>query len=125
MQIHLTHSEWAVLECLWSHSPLTLMQLVEQLKHSTGWAKSTTTTMVRRMEEKGYIHSEQNGRGKNFFPNIDRDDAVTTETKSFLDRVYQGSIGMMMSAMVQKQALSKEEIDALCAILQEAEAKQK
>ena len=125
MPFQLTHTEWAVLECLWEQSPMTLMQLVEQLKHTTGWAKSTTTTMVRRMEEKGYIRSEQNGRGKNFFPNIDRDEAVATETKSFLNRVYHGSIGMMMSAMTQRQELSQEEIDALYAILQEAEAKRK
>ena len=104
---------------------MTLMQLVEQLKRSTGWAKSTTTTMVRRMEEKGYIQSEQNGRGKNFFPNLDREEAVTTATRSFLDRVYQGSIGMMMSTMAQKQELTSEEIEELYSILREAEAKRK
>ena len=43
------------------------------------------------------------------------------ETRSFLDRVYQGSVGLMVSAMASEKALSQEEIDALYAILKEAE----
>ena len=124
MQTHLTNTEWAVLECLWETSPLTLMQLVNRLKETMGWAKSTTTTMVKRMEEKELIRSRPNGRGKDFYPNVDRDEAVTTETRSFLDRVYQGSVGLMMSAMAEKQELSQDEIDQLYAILKEAEARQ-
>ena len=122
---HLTNPEWAVLECLWEDAPRTLMQMVSRLKETMGWAKSTTTTMVKRMEEMGLIVSKPNGRGKDFYPNVDRDAAVTSQTRSFLDRVYQGSVGLMMSAMAQKQELSQEEIDELYAILKEAEARQK
>ena len=117
----LTHSEWAVLDCLWRQSPMTLMQLVAQLKQNMGWAKSTTATVVRRMEEKGLLRSETDGKAKVFFPNADRDAAVEQETRSFLSRVYQGSLGMMVSAMTEKQALSQAEIEELCAILQQAE----
>lgn len=46
---------------------------------------------------------------------------VRRETRSFLDRVYQGSVGLMVSAMASEKALSQEEIDALYAILKEAE----
>ena len=43
------------------------------------------------------------------------------ETEDFLDRVYHGSVGLLMSAITRKQQLSKEEIDELYAILQQAE----
>ena len=43
------------------------------------------------------------------------------ETRSFLDRVYRGSVGMMMSAMAQRQELSGDEIAELRAILDQAE----
>lgn len=121
---NLTNTEWAVLECLWEQAPLTLMQLVNRLKETVGWAKSTTTTMVRRMEEKGLITSQSNGRAKMFYPNVDQAEATARETKSFLDRVYKGSVGLMMSAMAETQALRQEEIDQLYAILKEAEGKQ-
>ncbi len=122
---NLTNTEWAVLECLWEKAPLTLMQLVSRLKETVGWAKSTTTTMVRRMEDKGLITSQSNGRAKEFYPNVDQGEATAQETRSFLDRVYKGSVGLMMSAMAEKQALSQAEIDQLYAILKEAEGKQK
>lgn len=57
----LSPSEWRVMECLWT-GPKTLMELVRLLKDSTGWAKSTVTTMVRRMEEKSLIDYEMSGR---------------------------------------------------------------
>ena len=46
---------------------------------------------------------------------------MTAETRSFLDRVYRGSVGLMMSAMARHQELSSEEIAQLREILREAE----
>ncbi len=50
-----------------------------------------------------------------------REEAVLQETEDFLDRVYQGSLSLMVSALTKKQALPQEEIDALYAMLQEME----
>ncbi len=60
-----------------------------------------------------------------YTPLIRREDAVIRETNSFLDRVYQGSVSLLMSAITKNQPLSREEIDALYRILQEAEEAQK
>ena len=117
----LTASEWSVLTCLWEDSPRTVMQLVAVLGDRVGWAKSTTITTLRRMEEKGLLHCEQTGRGKSYSPAVEREQAVTAETHSFLDRVYQGSVGLMMSAMVKQEGLSQQQIAQLRAILDEAE----
>lgn len=43
------------------------------------------------------------------------------ETRSFLDRVYRGSVGLMLSAMTDGQTLSRAEIDELYDILKKAE----
>ena len=77
--VRLTASEWNILNCLWEHSPQTVMQLVGELEKTVGWARS------------------------------------------FLDRVYQGSVGMMMSAMARQEGLSREQIAQLRAILDQAE----
>ena len=120
-ELKLSASEWNVLNCLWADSPRTVMQLVAELERSVGWAKSTTITTLRRMEEKGLVRAEQSGRGKSYTPAVERERAVTAETRSFLDRVYQGSVGLMMSAMAQEKALTREEIDQLYDILRRAE----
>lgn len=119
--IKLTPSEWNVLNCLWEKSPQTVMEIVGELEKTVGWHRSTTITTLHRMEDKGLIRGEPAGRGRAYTPLVDREQASVAETRSFLDRVYRGSIGMMMSAMAQRQELSGDEIAELRAILDQAE----
>ena len=120
-QIKLTGSEWSVLDSLWQESPQTVMQLVANLSKNVGWAKSTTITTLRRMEEKGLVHCEIAGKGKSYTPAVEQEQAEISETRNFLDRVYRGSVGLMMSAMAQRQELSKEDIAELREILAHVE----
>lgn len=119
-QVTLSPSEWTVMEALWQR-PKTLMELVRELGQSAGWAKSTVTTMVRRMEEKGVITYDMQGRTKLFRPAVSREAVAAGETSSLLQRAYHGSVSLMFSAMTKKQELSREEIDELRAILRQAE----
>ena len=118
---NLTNSEWYVLDCLWERSPQTVMELVGTLKARLGWAKSTTITTLRRMEDKGLVLCAVEGRTKHYSPAVPRDRAVRGETRSFLNKVYRGSVGLMMSALAEDKALSREEIDELYEILRKAE----
>lgn len=117
----LTSSEWNVLNCLWEHSPRTVMQIASELERTVGWARSTTITTLHRMEAKGLVRREQASRGNAYVPLVDREQAAVAETQSFLDRVYRGSVGLMMSAMAQRRELSAGEISELRAILDQAE----
>ena len=117
----LTNSEWYVMDCLWAQAPMTVMELAAALEQRTGWAKSTTITTLHRMEEKGLIRCEISGRPRRYYPVLEQGFARRQETRSFLERVYQGSVGLMVSAMTQDRALSREEIDELYAILRQAE----
>ena len=119
-RIKLTASEWSVLDCLWEHSPRTVMQIVSELEKTVGWHRSTTITTLHRMEAKGLVRCEQAGRGRAYTPLVDREQAVVAETRNFLDRVYRGSVGMMMSAMARRQELSGDEIAELRAILDQS-----
>lgn len=119
--VKLTSGEWNVLNCLWEESPRTVMQIVGELERTVGWARSTTITTLHRMEAKGLVGCQRAGRGTAYVPLVEREEAALTETRSFLDRVYQGSVGMMMSAMARQEALSPEQIAQLRDILDEAE----
>lgn len=120
-EIRVTNSEWYVMSCLWEENPRTLMQLVPILKERIGWSKSTCATMVRRMAEKKLIGYKEEGKTKYFFPKVRKEEVVVQETRDFLQRIYDGSIGMMMSALVQQNDLSKEDIQELQEILKAAE----
>lgn len=119
--IRLTEAEWNVMECLWEKSPRIGREIVAWLEERMGWKRSTTLTLLRRMEEKGAVGGETSGELKIFYPLITREQAAHQETADFLDRVYKGSLGMMLSAFTKKQHLTKSEIEELRAILNEAE----
>ena len=119
-RIALSAGEWRVMEVLWA-GPKTLMELVRALRDDPGWAKSTVTTMVRRMEQKGLIAYTTEGRTKIFRAAVAREDAAAAETDSLLERAYHGSVGLMVSALVERNDLSKSDIDDLYAILRQAE----
>lgn len=116
----LTPGEWNVMDCLWERSPQTVMELVAQLSRKVGWAKSTTITTLRRMEEKGLVQVETSGKAKHYTPLVDRESAVIEETNSFLNRVYRGSVGLLVSTMAQRQELTEEDIRELQEILEKA-----
>lgn len=121
--ISLTDAEWQVMECLWDTAPQSGRQLTQALADRMGWSRSTTLTLLRRLEDKGAVGSREENGKKAFFPQLLREDAALTQTQSLLHRVYKGSVSMLVSALTQKQELPQDEIDELYAILQEAEAK--
>lgn len=122
---NLTPTEWHLMECLWDHSPRTGREAVEWMSAAQGWSRSTTLTMLRRMTAKGLIQCTESGGMHAYSPLLPREEAVLRETDSFLGRVYRGSVGTLLSALTERQSLSKEEIDELYAIIRKAEEVQK
>lgn len=117
----LSGAEWNIMESLWEYSPKVGSQIAADMVGRTGWSRSTTLTMLKRMTEKGLIACQDNGQMKVYSPLIEREVAVRKETDSFLKRVYQGSISMLVSGFVERQRLSREDLDELRQILDRAE----
>ena len=120
MQVNLSGSEWKLMNRLWANSPRTITELTAELKEETGWGKNTIITMLGRLEAKGAVRHEEGARAKRYFPAIPKEDAARAETESFLSRVYGGSLGLMMSAMVESRQLTESDIAELSAILDKA-----
>lgn len=117
----LTEAEWSVMEYLWDRTACTGREITEQMAEKEGWNRSTTLTLLSRLESKEVVTSCIEDGKKVFLPALHREDAVTQETESFLSRVYHGSVSMMFSAMTRKQSLSQKEIEELYAMLKELE----
>ncbi|MBR1798078.1 MAG: BlaI/MecI/CopY family transcriptional regulator [Clostridiales bacterium] len=117
--IKLSDAEWKIETCLWDCGPMTITELTKTLGSTTGWSKNTIITFLKRMQEKGAISFVQEARAKRFYPLIDRAEAELEETTSFLDKVYKGNVGLMISNLISSDKLSKEEIRELQRILEE------
>ena len=115
-QINLSDSEWRLMNRLWASQPQTITALREE----TGWSKNTVITMLSRLEAKGAVRHEEGARAKRYFAAVQKQDAARTETQHFLSKVYGGSLGLMMSAMVESRQLSETDIAELSAILNKA-----
>lgn len=124
-EINVTNSEWYLLECLWEESPQTLMQLSGGLKERKDWSKSTCATMVRRMAKKELIGFTEDGKTKRFYPLVKKEEITVRETKDFLQRIYNGSVSMMMHALVEQDGLTEEDIVQLQQILETAQKEKK
>ena len=120
MKINLSDSEWRLMNRLWDRSPMTITELTAALREDTGWTKNTIITMLSRLEATGAVRYEEGGRAKQYFPTVDREDAARAETESFLSKVYGGSLGLMVSNLVESHALTEADIAELSAILEKA-----
>lgn len=121
--VRLSEAEWKVMDVLWEDSPQTIMQLTRRFQETTGWTKHTVMTFLKRMEEKGAVYYETGERAKEYYPKIDRQEAALQETEEFLEKVFGGRMGLMLNTMVERKALSGEEISELYEILRHAEEK--
>lgn len=119
-QINLSDSEWKLMNRLWERSPMTIMELTAAAREETGWTKNTVITMLSRLEGKGAVRCEREDRAKRYYPVLRQKDAARQETENFLGKVYGGSLGLMMSAMVESRRLTEADVAELSAILEKA-----
>lgn len=121
--VTLTEAEWTVMECLWEKSPRTGRETAAWLEQKMGWTRSTTLTLLRRLEGKGAVDGNTEGELKTFRPLVLREEVAVRETENLLDRAYRGSLSLLVSSLTKKQSLPQKEIDELYAILREMEEK--
>lgn len=120
-KVKLSDAEWKLMNELWEEPYLTITVLTERMKEVTGWDKHTIITMLGRMEKKGAVSYRQQGRAKEFYPIIGREKISEEETESFLERVYQGSLSLMLCQMMRREKLTAKEREELKRMLAEME----
>ncbi len=119
MKVSLSDGEWKLMYKLWEEPSRTIAQLTAALQPETGWSKHTVITMLNRLKGKGAV-SHDGGTPRHYSATLAKEDAARAETRSFLDKVYGGRLGLMMSAMVDSRSLTQQDIDELAAILEKA-----
>ncbi len=119
-EIILSSGEWKLMKLMWVKSPRTIGEMVNALADDTAWTKTTIFVMLKRLIAKGAVRMDDSGRLQQYYPLIERDDASCTETDSFLSKVYDGSLGLMVSFLAEQNKLTDEDLDALTKIIEDA-----
>jgi BlaI family penicillinase repressor len=120
-KIALSNAEWKIMNLLWKQSPRTIMEMVKTLSDEAEWTKHTLLSQLKRMEAKGAVRHESDGHAKHFYPVIGREESVEEETRQFLDRVFDGSIEMLVTSLVKQKRLPEDKVTELYRILTDAE----
>lgn len=111
--MNITKSEQKILKLLWDEGRLSILQITERLGDDTGWSKYAVISFLKRMETKNLVAYETKGRTKYYYALSERDNIAKEERNSFLKNFYNGKLGLMVSAMVEDNSLSKEDIEEL------------
>ena len=115
-------SELAVLEVLWAHGRLKVAALRELLNvGGRAWAYNTVQTLLTRLQEKGCVACEKEGRAYVFSATVTRDMFLGGRLDELAERLCQGSRTPLMLALVKHRRLSKTDIDELRQMLDELE----
>ena len=121
----ISDAEWKVMNAFWEGGPATLRVAVERLDGGTDWKLRTVQTLIRRLVKKGALTMEEQGREFLYVPAVSQSDCQQDESRTFLGRVFDGRLVPFMAGMVENEDISRDEIDELRRMLDDAAARQK
>jgi len=119
-KVKISDSELKIMEVLWNNSSLFSADIVKAL-NDTNWDPKTIHTFLRRLVSKGLVKAKKKGAFYEYSPLINRDEYIIKESKSFLDKVFNGSLSNMVYKFVNEGELSPEEIKKLRVVLDSIE----
>ncbi len=112
-------SEWRIMKVLWKNSPLSAQQIIDALEGETDWSPKTVKTLLNRLVGKEALGYRLNGKSYLYFPKINERECQRLETRSFIDRVFDGALLPMVAAFLKDGTLSPKEMNELRQILEQ------
>lgn len=113
--IKLADSELKFMNLIWEVAPINSTELVKLTEERLGWKKSTTYTVVRRLAKQQILKSE-----KAIVSYLVEKEAIQQlKGEEVIGKVYEGSIGVFLSAFLSKTKITQKEADELKKMIDE------
>ena len=109
----LTALELKVMNILWDKKQAFVKELIEEWNEEPVPAYNTISTVVRILQEKGFVGHKAFGRSHQYFPKITRNKYQKRLMRNVLDNVFSGSLKTMVSTLVSDDSLSDNELEEL------------
>lgn len=113
----ISDAEWHVMKEFWARGEATSGDVIDALMRTHDWKPPTIQTLISRLVKKGALTFERQGREYLYRPAVAEADCVHEVSRSFLDRVFDGSLAPLLSCFVEREKLSSREIEELKRIL--------
>lgn len=109
-------SEYRFLSILWDKEPIVSTELVKLCSKELGWKKSTTYTVIKKLADKGLVKNENTMVSAL----VGKEEVDRWQSDELLQRTSKGNIPMFLAAFLKDRKLSKEELDSIRKIIDEA-----
>lgn len=106
-------SEYRFCLILWEHEPVKSKELVRLCQEQLGWKSTTTYTVIKRLSGRGVLKNENTI----VTSLVSKDQVQAAEIDELVEKTFEGSLPAFVAAFTRHQKLSKEEIDAVQAMI--------
>ncbi len=108
----LTSKEEEILAYFWSNGPLFVKELLELMEEPKPHY-NTLSTIVRTLEEKGYISYKAYGNTHQYYASISQEEYKQKTLKQVVDKYYDQSYKRVVSSLIEEEALTIEDLQDL------------
>src|SRR5918995_4352397 len=105
----LTPKELAIMKVIWRLEKATVREVYEALRTKRDIAYTTVMTMMKILEDKGYLKKTRVERAYQYRPAQPRHQVIGAMVRDFLDRVFDGAASPLLVQLARDGRLSKDE----------------
>lgn len=115
-EIKLTDSEKDLMEILWEKEKVFMKDILESYTDPKP-ATTTIATLLKRMQNKGFVGYTLYGNSREYFPKIAKGDYFKEEISSMIDRFFNNSVTQFASFFTSNAKLSQKQLKELREII--------
>ena len=115
----LSPSETEILRLVWQLDKATVQEVCDKLPARRKIAYATVQTLLRRLENKGYLKHDIKGKAHVFFAAVEKEHVVKRSVGDFLDRLFGGDPIPLMQYLAEHGKISSDDIDRLKKLAEE------
>ena len=116
-EIYLTDREADVMQVLWEHGPSVVNEVKEKLADELAY--TTVLTILRTLEQKGYVKHEEEGRVHRYSAAVKQDAARKSALQHLTGKLFKGSAELLFTHLVSDKKLSADQIQRMREVLAE------
>lgn len=106
-------AELEVMQILWkSGRPMRVQDVCDELENNK-WEYRTVATLLIRMREKGAVECVKENKVNYYTPVLDKDSYTKSQTKTFVQKLYNGSVKDLAVSLFRSEEMSKEDIEEI------------
>ena len=117
----LTAAELEMMNVIWRIGPCTVAQVREQLRPARELAYTSVSTIVRILEQKGYVTSEREGRGHMYAASVSKETYRARSLKHLLNDVFESAPSLLVRHLLESGTLTASEIAEIKSLLRNRE----